>query len=117
MKDPQKTQKTPNSDPQKTQKTQAGGPLAEIKQLYFRASCGTIVRDFDRAIDLLKSLPSEDDRERATVFMQGLAEMKKQWHGERPGVRASGSARGRESGRPKFGVPSAKSRARGSRAR
>ena len=54
-------------------------PLAEIKQLYFRATRATIARDFDRAIDLLKSLPTEDDRERATVFMQGLAEMKKQW--------------------------------------
>ena len=54
-------------------------PLSEIKHLYFRATRATISRDFDRAIDLLKSLPSEDARARATVYMQGLAEMKKQW--------------------------------------
>ena len=68
-------------------------PLAEIKQLYFRATRATIARDFDRAIDLLKSFPTEDARERATVYMQGLAEMKTQW--------ASASA--------EFGVRSAKS--------
>jgi hypothetical protein len=54
-------------------------PLDEIRQLYFKASRGTIDRDFDRAIDLLKSMPSEADREKATVYMQGLAEMRKDW--------------------------------------
>jgi hypothetical protein len=58
--------------------------LAEIKKLYFSATRATIARDFDRAIDLVKSMDSEEDREKATVFMQGLAEMKKQWGG-RPG--------------------------------
>ena len=53
--------------------------LDEIRQLYYRATATTIERDFDRAIDLIKSMPSEDDRERAVVFMEGLAEMKKQW--------------------------------------
>jgi hypothetical protein len=56
--------------------------LSEIKQLYFRATRGTIARDFDRAIDLLKSMPSEADRERVAVYMEGLAEMKKQWAGK-----------------------------------
>ena len=54
-------------------------PLEEIRQLYYRATAETIERDFDRAIDLLKAMPSEDERERAAVFMEGLAEMKKQW--------------------------------------
>lgn len=53
--------------------------IAQIKQLYFSASRSTIQRDFDTAIDLLKTLESEDDRERATVYMQGLAEMRKEW--------------------------------------
>jgi hypothetical protein len=53
--------------------------LAEIKKLYFSATRATIARDFDRAIDLLKSMTNEEERERATVFMQGLAEMKKEW--------------------------------------
>ena len=53
--------------------------LAEIKRLYYAASRTTIAGDFDRAIDLLKSMSSETERERATVFMQGLAEMKAGW--------------------------------------
>jgi hypothetical protein len=54
------------------------GPLAEIKRLYFSATRTTIDRDFDRAIDLLKGMP-EDERHRATVYMQGLAEMRKEF--------------------------------------
>jgi hypothetical protein len=53
--------------------------VAEIRKLYFSATRATIARDFDRAIDLLKSIPDAADRERATVFMAGLAEMRKQW--------------------------------------
>ena len=53
--------------------------LAEIRRLYFKAVPSTIQRDFERAIDLLKSLATEADREKATVFMQGLAEMRKEW--------------------------------------
>jgi hypothetical protein len=55
------------------------GPLDEIRRLYFKTSRATIDRDFDRAIDLLKSMASPDEREKATVFMQGLAEMRKDW--------------------------------------
>jgi hypothetical protein len=53
--------------------------LAEIRQLYFKTTAKTIERDFDRAIDLLKTIPLPEDRQRATVFMEGLAEMKKEW--------------------------------------
>ena len=53
--------------------------LAEIRQLYVKTSAKTIERDFARAIDLLKSMPTADDRQRATVFMEGLAEMRKEW--------------------------------------
>jgi hypothetical protein len=53
--------------------------IAEIRKLYKNATRKTILRDFDRAIDLLKSLPTEADRERVTVFMEGLAQMKKEW--------------------------------------
>ena len=53
-------------------------PLAEIKQMYFRTTARTIDRDFDRAIDLLKSMP-EADRHRATVYMEGLAQMRKEF--------------------------------------
>jgi hypothetical protein len=57
-------------------------PLAEIRQLYFKATRSTIDRDFDRAIDLLKSLP-EGEREKATVYMEGLAQMRKEFTGRR----------------------------------
>jgi hypothetical protein len=56
----------------------SASPLDEIRRLYFKTTRATIDRDFDRAIDLLKTLP-ESDRPRATVFMQGLAEMRKEF--------------------------------------
>ena len=56
-------------------------PIDEIKQLYFKASAQSIEQDFARAIDLLKTLPDEDARARAAVFMEGLAEMRKEWEG------------------------------------
>ena len=54
-------------------------PLAEIRRLYFETKPATILRDFDRAIDLLKSIGTETERERATVYMEGLAEMRKEF--------------------------------------
>jgi hypothetical protein len=54
-------------------------PLAEIRRLYYAATAATIDRDFARAIDLLKSMPTEAERERAAVYMEGLAEMRKEW--------------------------------------
>lgn len=58
--------------------------IARIRELYFKASPATIDRDFARAIELLKSMP-EDQRERATVFMEGLNDMRKEFR--RPGRR------------------------------
>ena len=56
-----------------------GEVIAEIRRLYFTTTSQTIDRDFDRAIDLLKSIRLPEDRQRATVFMEGLAEMRKDW--------------------------------------
>lgn len=53
--------------------------LEEIKRLYYSATRATIGRDFDRAIDLLKTMPGEEEREPATVYMQGLADMRREW--------------------------------------
>jgi hypothetical protein len=53
--------------------------LAEIRRLYFTTTRNTIDNDLAHAIELLKSLPSEAARERATVFMQGLSEMQREW--------------------------------------
>jgi hypothetical protein len=54
-------------------------PLDEIRRLYFETRPATILKDFDRAIDLLKMLPTEAERERATVYMEGLAEMRREF--------------------------------------
>ena len=66
----------------------AGSPdpaaaIAEIRQIYFKTTAQTIERDFDRAIDLLKSIRLPEDRQRATVFMEGMAEMRKDWKNRR----------------------------------
>jgi hypothetical protein len=55
--------------------------IDEIRQLYFQASAATIDRDIARAIDLLKSMKDEDERSKAAVYMEGLAEMRKEWTG------------------------------------
>jgi hypothetical protein len=57
----------------------ADDKLAEIRRLYFSTTKQTIRKDLEKALDLLKSMPSEQERERATVYMEGLAEMYKDW--------------------------------------
>jgi hypothetical protein len=54
--------------------------LAEIRRLYFNTTRETIQQDLTRALDLLKSLASEEQRERATVYMDGLAQMRSDWN-------------------------------------
>ena len=56
--------------------------VEEIRRLYFKTTRATIDRDFDRAIDLLKGMP-EGERHRATVFMEGLAQMRKEFRNNR----------------------------------
>lgn len=53
--------------------------LAEIRKMYFETTPKTIQRDLARAIDLLKSLRSDDERSKAAVFMEGLNELRKEW--------------------------------------
>ena len=53
--------------------------LERLKELYYRTTQATIEDAFDEAIDLLKTMPSEEDRERAAVYMEGLAEMRQEW--------------------------------------
>jgi hypothetical protein len=53
--------------------------LAEIRRIYFKTSRRTIEADFAHAIELLKSLPGEDERQKAHVYMEGLAEMQREW--------------------------------------
>lgn len=57
--------------------------IAEIRRLYFSTTKRTIQRDLDRAIDLLKTLDNEDERSKASVYMEGLNELRKEWKSER----------------------------------
>ena len=56
--------------------------LAEIRRLYFNASAKTIQQDLEKALDLLKSMDTEEEREKATVYMEGIAQMRKEWGAE-----------------------------------
>jgi hypothetical protein len=58
--------------------------LAEIREIHFRAQPATIEADLARAIAILKSMESEDARQRADVYMEGLSQ-----------TGGSGSAEGR----------------------
>lgn len=60
-----------------------GNALADIRRIYFKTSRRTIEADFAHAIELLKSLPGEEERQKAHVYMEGLAEMRKEWSGGR----------------------------------
>jgi hypothetical protein len=57
----------------------ADDKIAEIRRLYFQTTRQTIQQDLERALDLLKSMNSEAERERATVYMEGLAQMRGDW--------------------------------------
>ena len=76
----------------------APDPLAEIKRIYYAATRTTIQKDLARAIDLLKTLPDEDARQRVAVYMDGLAQMRSEWAaatGSPSSARQSAKARGR----------------------
>jgi hypothetical protein len=55
---------------------------AEIRRLYFQTTKQTINDDLAKALDLLKSMASDDERERATVYMEGMAQMAKDWRSQ-----------------------------------
>lgn len=57
--------------------------LAEIRRLYFATTRQTVQADLAKALELLKSMNSEQERERATVYMEGLAEMSRDWIGKK----------------------------------
>ena len=79
-------------------------PIAEIKKIYYAATKATIQNDLARAIDLLKTLPSEDDREKVAVYMDGLSQMRSEWaQAARGGVGTTSDSRPRASG-PRAGA-------------
>jgi len=71
-------------------------PIAEIKRLYYATTRTTIDRDLAQAIGLLKTLETEETRERAAVYMDGLSQMRSEWD-----VRPESGATGRTAGAAK----------------
>ena len=57
----------------------ADDKLAEIKRLYYQTSRATIKQDVMKAIDLLKSMSNDEERERVAVYMDGLSQMRSDW--------------------------------------
>jgi len=53
--------------------------LAELRRIYFRTTRDTIEHDLAHAIELLKSLPDDEMRAKAAVFMEGIAQMRNEW--------------------------------------
>jgi hypothetical protein len=59
--------------------TDAAAALAELRRIYFKTTKKTIEHDFAHAIALLKTIASEEDRQKASVFMEGINELRKEW--------------------------------------
>lgn len=53
--------------------------LELIREIYFKTTKRTIEHDIAHAIALLKTLPTEDERDKAAVYMDGLAQMRNEW--------------------------------------
>ena len=53
--------------------------LEQLRTIYFNATQSTISDDFGKAIELFKQLTNDEDREKAAVFMEGIAEMRREW--------------------------------------
>lgn len=67
-------------------------PVEQIRRLYFAATSRSIHRDLARAIVLFKAL-SEDERDRAAVYMDGLSQMRSEWAGATDGTTIPPTAR------------------------
>jgi hypothetical protein len=68
-------------------------PIADIKRLYYGATRTSIDRDLTRAVALLKTLTTEEERERAAVYMDGLSQMRSEWHEASAAAAPQGTAK------------------------
>ena len=82
-------------------------PVAEIKRLYYATTRATIQRDLEKAVALLKTIAAEEDRERVSVFMDGLSQMRSEW-GVRPVSAENVSVRPKPDRRAAARAPKAK---------
>lgn len=61
-----------------------------LRRIYFKTTHQTIENDFAHAIELLKSLETEEEREKATAYMHGLSELRKEWTPRRRSSKSKG---------------------------
>jgi hypothetical protein len=73
------TTPTPTPSPRPLRMLSADEKHTEIKRLYYETKRQTIQQDLAKALDLLKSMTSEEERERSAVYMDGLAQMRSEW--------------------------------------
>lgn len=73
-------------------------PLEQLRALYFAVSQATIDDDFLEAIALFKQLTSDEEREKAAVYMEGIAEMRQEWGGAKSDAAHPHRAGGRRAG-------------------
>jgi hypothetical protein len=59
--------------------TDPAAALVQLRRIYFKTTKKTIEHDFAHAISLLKTIESEEDRQKASVFMEGINELRKEW--------------------------------------
>jgi len=64
--------------------------LALIRRIYFKTTRQTIEHDFAHAIDLLKGLETEEEREKATAYMHGISELRKEWTSRKKDQKSKG---------------------------
>ena len=53
--------------------------LEQIRRIYFKTTKQTIENDLAHAIELLKTLETEEQRDKAAVFMEGIAQLRSEW--------------------------------------
>jgi hypothetical protein len=63
--------------------TDTQAALEEIRRIYFKTTKQTVENDLAHAIELLKTLETDEQRDKAAVFMEGIAQMRAEWARER----------------------------------
>ncbi len=68
--------------------------LEQIRRIYFRTTKQTVENDLAHAIELLKTLETEEQRDKAAVFMEGIAQMRAEWARDKRGKARKTTRRG-----------------------
>ena len=69
--------------------------IEAIKHLYYHTTAKTVEKDLQRAVSILKSLPDENARAHAAVYMDGLSQMRSEWRLKKSGSRQKSSGKSR----------------------